>query len=282
MAFHRFLLILLLSFPLLAQGQVQQYYYTYADRNGKMVINNLPPDYMRGQGYVLRDVKAGPIKLAITKSQMSQVLRSPELIALIDHIAYEHGVDTWLVRAVIQAESAFYEKAYSKKGAMGLMQLIPATARRFGVIDPFDPVQNITGGVKYLRWLIDHFNHDYTKVIAAYNAGENAVKKHNGIPPFSETRAYVPKVKRLWENKSVVADPKASGAMDYLKKGQGGFLPDTKASLQNVNNSVSLSGLPPEHEVSPRKPIYYWEDANGRPSISDKPPPKDAKNVKAY
>ena len=282
MAFRYFVLILVFSLPLLAQRQAQQYYYTYVDRNGKKLINNLPPDYMRGKGYVLRDVKAGPIKLAITKSQMSQVLRSPELIALIDHIADEHGVDTWLVRAIIQAESAFYENAYSKKGAMGLMQLIPATAERFGVIDPFDPVQNITGGVKYIRWLIDHFKHDYTKVIAAYNAGENAVKKHNGVPPFAETRAYVPKVKRLWENKSVVADPKASGAMDYLKKGQGGFLSDTKASLRSADNSASPSGLPPEQEVSPRKPLYYWEDANGKPSISDKPPPKDARNVKVY
>jgi len=284
MAFKRFFLILLLSCPLLAQQQVHQYYYTYADRSGKIVINNLPPDYMRGKGYVLRDVKAGPIKLAITKSQMSQVLRSPELITLIDQIADDYNVDTWLVRAIIQAESAFYERAYSKKGAMGLMQLIPATAKRFGVIDPFDPVQNITGGVKYLRWLIDHFNHDYTKVIAAYNAGENAVKRHNGIPPFAETRAYVPKVRRLWENKSVVVDPKAKGAIDYLKKGRGGFLPDSQASLQNVGNTAMSpeSSASSELEASPRKHLYYWEDANGRISISDKLPPKDAKNVKIY
>ncbi|MDR0498608.1 MAG: transglycosylase SLT domain-containing protein [Holophagales bacterium] len=280
----RFVLILVFSFTLFAQQQTRQYYYTYLDRNGRMVINNLPPDHMRGKGFVLMDVKAGPIKLAITKSQMSQVLRSPELIALVDQIADEHSVDTWLVRAVIQVESAFYENARSRKGAMGLMQLIPATAKRFNVIDPFDPVQNITGGVKYLRWLIDFFDSDYKKAIAAYNAGENAVKKHNGIPPFAETIAYVPKVMRLWENKAVVADPGAKGAIDYLKNGRGGFLLNANANLQNASNKTTSqeSSRTAEQTVAPRKSVYYWEDANGRVSITDRQPPKDAKNVQVY
>ncbi|MDR2696998.1 MAG: lytic transglycosylase domain-containing protein [Holophagales bacterium] len=276
--------VLIFLSPLFAQRQAQQYYYTYLGRNGQMVINNLPPDHMRGKGFVLMDVKAGPIKLAITKSQMSQVLRSPEMISLIDQIAVEHGVDTWLVRAVIQVESAFYENAHSRKGAMGLMQLIPATAKRFNVVDPFDPVQNITGGVKYLRWLIDFFDRDYTKAIAAYNAGENAVKKHNGIPPFAETIAYVPKVMRLWESKSVVADPDAKGAIDYLKKGRGGFLINANANLQNTDNKMASneSAKTSEQTTAPHKPVYYWEDVNGRATISDRLPPKDAKNVKVY
>jgi len=280
MLLTRLALIFALFPPLYAQKQAQQYYYTYLDRSGKMVINNLPPGYMNGKGYVLVDVKAGPIRLAITKSQMSRALRSPELISLIDQIAGDHGVDTWLVRAVIQVESAFYERAHSRKGAMGLMQLIPATAERFGVLDPFDPAQNITGGVKYLRWLIDHFDHDYTKVIAAYNAGENAVKKHNGIPPFAETRAYVPKVKRLWEDKSVVADPKAKGAIDYLKEGRGGFLVNAKQGADAAKSSPELALA--QDQAADRKPVYYWEDANGRPKISDLPPPDDARNVKIY
>jgi len=268
------------SLPLSAQKQQHQYYYTYLDENGRMVINNLPPAYMRGKGYSLIDVKSGPIRLAISGAQMSQALKSPELIALVDEISAAHGVDTWLVRAIIQAESAFYEKAHGRKGAMGLMQLIPATASRFGVLDPFDPVQNITGGVKYLKWLMDHFENDYTKVIAAYNAGENAVKRHNGIPPFAETRAYVPKVKRLWENKSVVADPNAKGAIDFLKKGRGGFLVDGKASPPGVANTVEA---PNAGELQAKhKPVYYWEDADGRPSISDREPPADARNVKVY
>jgi hypothetical protein len=265
-----------------SQPQPQQYYYTYTNSNGQTVINNLPPAYMENKGYRLVTVRTGPIKLAITTSQMSKVLRSPEMIALIDHIAEEYDVDTWLVRAIIQAESAFYEKARSKKGAMGLMQLIPATAERFGVLDPFDPVQNITGGVKYLRWLIDYFQEDYTKVIAAYNAGEGAVRKHNGIPPFAETRAYVPKVKKMWENKSVVADPNAKGAIDYLKNGRGGFLVSAKAGQKDISLQIPKPEGQDEQAVVPRSPLYYWEDASGRPSISDRPPPKDARNVKEY
>jgi len=265
--------IAILSAASLARGQQAQYFYTYIDRNGKKLINNMPPNYMRDKGYTLIDVSTGPsIRLAITQRQMSLVLRSPEMIALIDKISAEHGVDTWLVRAVIQAESAFYEKARSKAGALGLMQLIPATAARFGVVDPFDPVQNITGGVKYLRWLTEYFRNDFTKVIAAYNAGENAVNRHNGIPPFAETRAYVPKVMNLWKNKSVVEDPAAKGAIDYLNKGRGGF---TVAANPGAAE-------PAPAPTAARRPLYRWEDEKGRPSITDTPPPKDAKNVKVY
>jgi len=269
--------IAILSAPSLAVGQQAQYFYTYRDPNGKKLINNMPPTYMRGKGYTLVDVTTGPtIRLAISRSQMSQVLRSPEMIALIDKISAEHGVDTWLVRAVVQAESAFYEKARSRAGAQGLMQLIPATAARFGVVDPFDPVQNITGGVKYLRWLMEHFDHDFTKVIAAYNAGENAVARHNGIPPFAETRAYVPKVMNLWKNKSVVEDPAAKGAIDYLSKGRGGF-------AVGADSGPALKTAEPTPEPpAARRPIYRWEDERGRHSITDSPPPKGARNVKIY
>jgi hypothetical protein len=83
------------------------------------------------------------------------------------------------------------------------MQLIPQTAKRFGVKDPFNPTQNAIGGIKYLRWLMDYYNNDFIKVIAAYNAGENAVDKYKTIPPFTETQQYVPKVLNLWANKSV-------------------------------------------------------------------------------
>jgi len=273
MLFRLFALALVISSSLFAQRQTTQYYYTYEDANGKKLINNLPPDYMKGKGYRLVDVTAGSVKTTITNAQMSQVLRSPELISLIDKISSDHGVDTWLVRAVIQAESAFYERARSRAGALGLMQLIPATAARFGVVDPFDPVQNITGGVKYLRWLMDHFNNDFTKVIAAYNAGENAVKKYNGIPPYAETRAYVPKVMNLWRNKSVVADPRAKGSIDYLNNGNGGFA---------VDASVADSDVQAAQKPAPRQPMYYWENADGQGHITDKPPPKGARNVRVY
>jgi len=104
------------------------------------------------------------------------------------------GVSPALVLAVIAVESSGRSDAVSGAGAQGLMQLIPATAERFGVTDSMDPAQNIKGGVAYLDWLLKEFNGDPMLALAGYNAGENAVKKHGGVPPYSETRDYVPKV----------------------------------------------------------------------------------------
>lgn len=108
--------------------------------------------------------------------------------------ASEHGVDEALVRAVIHAESAFNPNAISHAGAQGLMQLIPATAERFGVSDPFEPAQNIRGGVTYLAWLLRRFDGNVTLASAAYNAGEGAVDRFNGVPPYQETQLYVERV----------------------------------------------------------------------------------------
>ena len=112
-------------------------------------------------------------------------------------IASAHSVSPELVRAVIAAESCGKQGARSHKNAQGLMQLIPATAMRFGVTDAYKPEQNITGGVRYLRWLLDYFDGDIAKALAGYNAGEGKVIKHGGIPPYRETRNYVAKILRL-------------------------------------------------------------------------------------
>lgn len=104
-----------------------------------------------------------------------------------------------LALAVISVESAGNEKALSSAGAQGLMQLIPATAERFGVTDSLDPGQNIKGGVAYLDWLLNEFDRDPIMVLAAYNAGEGAVRANDGVPPYAETRDYVPKVLAAWQ-----------------------------------------------------------------------------------
>jgi Transglycosylase SLT domain/Domain of unknown function (DUF4124) len=241
------------------------YLYTYYDRNGRIVINNLPPTYMQGQGLTLKHVGIGHIRLAITRIEMARVIKSPEMIALVDDICAAEGVDTHLARAIIQAESAFNYRARSHVGALGLMQLMPATAERFGVLDPFDPKQNIQGGVKYLKWLLSYFQNDLNKVVAAYNAGETAVVKYGGVPPYKETRAYVPRVLDLYQRKAVQADPKAAGSMALLKsKGRGGFAVDERP-LPEGEKPIARGNTK----------VYQWIDVNGRLQISDSPPPKN-------
>jgi soluble lytic murein transglycosylase-like protein len=111
--------------------------------------------------------------------------------------AQQHGVDEAVVRAIIHAESSFNPNALSRVGAQGLMQLMPGTARRFGVNNAFDATQNIRGGVQYLAWLLKRYNGDLTLAAAGYNAGEGAVDKYKGVPPYSETRLYVQRVRVL-------------------------------------------------------------------------------------
>jgi hypothetical protein len=123
------------------------------------------------------------------------VIAAPHSIAeLVKKIAPEYRVPTQLVLAIIQAESNFDIVALSPKNAKGLMQLIPDTAARFNVRNPYDPAQNIRGGTAYLRWLLAYFEGDVTLVAAAYNAGEGTVERYRGVPPYVETRAYVRKI----------------------------------------------------------------------------------------
>ena len=146
---------------------------------------------------------------ALSQGPGGEVVRAPRMQHL-QEVANNYGkeilkatvgtdVSPALVLAVIGIESAGRSDAVSHAGAVGLMQLIPATAERFGVKDATDPVQNIKGGVAYLDWLLDEFDNDPLMVLAAYNAGEGAVRANQGVPPYAETRDYVPKVLAAWQ-----------------------------------------------------------------------------------
>lgn len=119
---------------------------------------------------------------------------APAFQEVVDRIAQDNRVETELVYSVIRAESNYNPYAVSPKGARGLMQLVPATARRFGVTNSFNPAQNVEGGVKYLKYLLDLYHDNYPLALAAYNAGEAAVDRYRGIPPYPETRSYVYRV----------------------------------------------------------------------------------------
>lgn len=121
-------------------------------------------------------------------------------LARLRQIAREHRLAPELMDAIIVVESAYEPEAVSSKGAMGLMQLMPDTATRFKVANAFDPAENMRGGARYLRWLMDRFDGELELVLAAYNAGEGAVERHgNRVPPYDETQAYVARVLRLYD-----------------------------------------------------------------------------------
>jgi hypothetical protein len=130
----------------------------------------------------------------------------------VRRIAAEHALSPQLIHSVIKVESNYNAHAISSKGALGLMQLIPATARRFGVSDAFNPVENIQGGAKYLRYLLDLYNGNYPLALAAYNAGEGAVARYGGVPPFAETQNYLVMVRRQLKLASEAAAAKTVAA----------------------------------------------------------------------
>lgn len=146
------------------------------------------------------------LEQAMSRGGLSGALKLMErrrnaLEGIEEHInkeAKNYNVDPALVRAMIQVESAWNHLARSPKGALGLMQLLPTTAARFGVTELFDPFENITAGVRYLRFLLDRFNNNTELAVAAYNAGENAVEANGGIPPYRETLRYVERLRILY------------------------------------------------------------------------------------
>jgi hypothetical protein len=138
-------------------------------------------------------------------------LNSGQYAELINAMAMENGVDPALVKAIIRAESNFNQRAVSRKGAQGLMQLMPATAGRYAVRNAFDPAENIRAGVRYLRFLQDLFPGRIHLAVAAYNAGENAVLRYDGIPPYAETRQYVARVFRFYDGATVLPVTAARG-----------------------------------------------------------------------
>jgi len=176
-----------------------------------------------------------------------------EFDAHIDAAAALHGVSRELVRAIIQVESAFDSRAVSTAGARGLMQLMPATARRFGVTDSFDARQNIFAGTRYLRILLDTHSEDVSLTAAAYNAGEDAVARYGGIPPFRETQNYVRKVNALLGNTSSSVTP----ALFFVP---GGTAP------------MALASQPAAPVVKQPRIYFRWKDANGVVHMEQAPP----------
>jgi soluble lytic murein transglycosylase-like protein len=172
------------SVPANAEDKIQAFVNPYGQKIFTNLVDNTAP------------------KPALSQTRFTADEVPASLRTLVDTISANNGVDPALVRAVMKTESNFNRWAVSRKGALGLMQLIPSTGRRYGVRDFFDPEQNISGGVQYLRFLLDKFNGDVDLSLAAYNAGENLVERLGRIPPIPETTMYVQRVRAVYKKKS--------------------------------------------------------------------------------
>lgn len=173
--------------------------YVYTDADGVVHYSNTPPRGVRRGGVRVVRTPSSPARPASAANRPPRDA-SPERYARYDAYIREaaalYRLPESFVRAIIRVESDYNPQVVSHAGACGLMQLMPATAARMGVTDMFDPRQNILGGTRYLRVLANHFNGDLVLTIAAYNAGEGAVLRHRGIPPYEETQRYVRRVLR--------------------------------------------------------------------------------------
>jgi len=173
----------------LAASTANAQIYAWRDSAGQMVLSDNPRNAV-GEVQTFGVPRATGVKVTRPAD-----LKSARFDSIIDERAAAEGVSADLVRAVIQVESAFNHLAVSSKGAMGLMQLMPATASELGVINPFDPAQNIGGGIRYLKRLLSRYDDRVELALAAYNAGPGAVDKYGQkVPPYQETREYVKKI----------------------------------------------------------------------------------------
>jgi hypothetical protein len=247
-------LVLALGLASTGAGQV----YTRVNPNGVVEATNVPDE----AGFRL----TYPGKGTLIHSKGFE--RARAYSSMYDHhveaAARLHQVSPDLVRAVIGVESEFDQWAVSSKGARGLMQLMPATARRLGVHDSFNARQNIFGGTQYLRMLLDQFGGDVTLALAGYNAGENAVLRYGGVPPYRETRGYVQKVQALLGAQGSAAP--SAGAAAFYTPGSAALRP----AVAKPRPAPRASRLEP---ARPRT-YYRWRDERGVTHVAEAPPPE--------
>ncbi len=249
------MVVLAMLFP----GPVSADIYAFKDDSGVTHFSNLPHLDKRYK-LVYRIPDAWKMRPNAWTPNFPKSVDIGKLVPVIDNAARSHGVDPRLVHAVIRAESGYNERAVSNKGAIGLMQLIPATAQRMGVKNSFDPVENIFGGTRYLSQLLKMFNGNTELALAGYNAGENAVIRFgNQIPPFAETQAYVPKVMAFFRSAELnrfVSQP--------MPQAPAAARSANATSATNTTNAANITIVSPAPPVIPALPVVMSPPNNSR------------------
>jgi hypothetical protein len=231
------------AFALCAAYTADAGVYMYEDSNGKILLTDKPRNFKQIAYFspsgkeVSKDRKHWGAAGKNTSPSKRNIRYFTRYSSIIKKAASKYKLDHNLVSAVVQVESQFNPRAVSRTGAVGLMQLMPSTARQLGVLDSYDPSQNIEGGTKYLRYLVERFNGDVTFALAAYNSGPLNVEKYGKVPPFKETERYIKKIYSIYKGKRKI-NLSASGGnsirritlddgsvvyTDYLRNGSPSF-----------------------------------------------------------
>lgn len=267
---RRALALAVVASGLLAGPAAMAQVYTRVNSRGVLEATNVPDE----TGFRL----TYPGKGTLIHSRGFRFGYRGEFDGHIADAARAFGVPLDLVRAIIQVESEYDSQAVSSKGAQGLMQLMPATAARFGVDDAFDPRQNIFGGVEYLAFLLDLFGGDVALAAAGYNAGENAVLRHKGVPPYKETRGYVQKVQAVlggrvtaisYARRRTASEPASSAPVV-------GYAPAQRGRAGGGGRLSITPAARPAPIVPARPRTYYrWVDAAGQLHVASQPPEQE-------
>lgn len=228
------MLIVLVGLVLLWTGPALGEIYYQIDEHGVAHFTNAP----KTSEFRVLQPGALPPTSRLTPANIAE---------LTEAFAAEHGIDSALIKAIIQVESNFNRKAVSRKGAQGLMQLMPSTIWRLSVGDAFDPHENIGAGVRHLRQLLDQFQGNLTLALAAYNAGEKAVLRYRGVPPYQETRDYVAKVLRIYGRTR--GDRSRDGVIKTVSQSVAQPLPPAPPpaiyKAQEASGAILYSNIPP-------------------------------------
>ena len=243
--------------------------YVWNDTNGNRVLSNTKPGHSNFKTYTVPGTGG---RAWATRPVDDGYARSFD--KLIEWYSAVNQVRSDLVRAVIQVESGFNPRARSLKGAMGLMQLMPGTALEWGVLNAYDPEENIRAGVGYLRTLLDRYNNDESLALAAYNAGPNAVEKYgNAVPPYRETRDYVGRVQNI--------SPQAGAALATAYPQSP--LADAAAKARAASPKAAARTVAPNHGVRIiYKTVVIGSDGQPTPRYSDSRPPSGDFEVYSY